>query len=200
MTILVVLALISGILCGQGLLNDNAILFITSNSELILNILMFTVGISVGCNKSVFQRLRHTDHRVWFVPVGVILGSVLGGLLCSLVNKMTLAENLCISSGLGWYSLSGVLLTDFFTSNIGAVAFFANLMREFLSFVTIPYVSRKMNGYAAIALAGATSEDTTLPIIIRHNPEEMVIYSVINGVLTSAAVPMLIRFFYRTLG
>ena len=39
----------------------------------------------------------------------------------------------------------------------------------------------------------ATSEDTTLPILMRGSSEEVAVYAVINGVLTSAAVPVLIR-------
>lgn len=196
MVVLVILALLLGIFYGQSGLSIGAIDFIHEHSDAILYLLMFSVGISVGGNQTVFKKLKNMDARVWLVPVGVVFGSLLGGGLCMLLNNWTLWENLSVASGLGWYSLSGVLISDFFHADIGAIAFISNLMREFLSFLTIPLAAKWLNGYAAISLAGATSEDTTLPIIMRSTSEEMVVYAVINGVVTSALVPLLIRAFY----
>ena len=83
--------------------------------------------------------------------------------------------------------------------NAGAVGFLANLRRELLSFLTIPWIARRLDHYTAIAPAGATSEDTTLALLIRCTREEVVVLAVVNGVLCSAAVPFLIRFFYGIL-
>ena len=66
-------------------------------------------------------------------------------------------------------------------------------MREFLAFIMIPILVKYLNSYAAIAAAGATSEDTTLPMLIKYSSEEYIIISVINGVLCSVAVPILIN-------
>lgn len=195
MVVVVILALVLGIFCGQGLLSQDLIQLISGNSEYILWCLMFSVGISVGTNKEIFQKLRQADIRVLLIPVGVVGGSLLGGVLCSLLNSLTIFQNLSISSGMGWYSLTGVLLNDIYGSAVGSIAFLSNLLREFLTFLTIPLAVKHLNGYAAIALAGATSEDTTLPFLIRHTSAEMIIYSVINGVITSACVPFLIRIF-----
>ena len=72
-----------------------------------------------------------------------------------------------------------------------------DLMREIFSFFTIPWISRHLNFYSCIAPAGATSEDTTLPMMIRYTNEETVVISVFNGVICSAAVPVLIAFCYH---
>lgn len=193
MAVLVILALVLGIVCGHWVLGDSAAEFISGKSEWVLMLLMFSVGISVGTNQDVFRKLRRMDIRVWMVPTGVVVGSLLGGAVCSLLTPLGLRENVSVAAGMGWYSLSGVMLSDFYGAEIGAVAFLSNLLRELLSFLTIPLAVKYLNAYAAIALAGATSEDTTLPILMRHSSAEMVIYSVINGVLTSAAVPVLLR-------
>lgn len=55
----------------------------------------------------------------------------------------------------------------------------------------------KLNYYTCIAPAGATSEDTTLPMMIRYTNEETVVLSVFNGVICSALVPFLISFCYN---
>ena len=170
MAVLVILALIAGICCGMGGLSGEAAAWISGQSDWVLMLLMFSVGLSVGSNRDIFRRLRKMDLRVWMVPVGVIAGSLAGGALCGLILPLGLRESVSVGAGMGWYSLSGVMLTDFYGAEVGAVAFMSNLLR-----------------------AGATSEDTTLPILMRHASAEMVVYSVINGVLTSAAVPVLLR-------
>ena len=81
-----------------------------------------------------------------------------------------------------------------------AVAFLGNLLREMFSFLCIPWVAKHLNHYTAIAPAGATSEDTTLSMLVRYTREEIVVLAVINGVLCSAAVPVLIRLFWEILG
>ena len=53
-----------------------------------------------------------------------------------------------------------------------------------------------MNAYACIAVAGATSEDTTLPMILRYTDGETAVLSVLNGVICSAFVPVLLSLCY----
>lgn len=195
MILWIIVALGLGIYCGQGGMNEQVIQYITNHSDVILYLLMLSVGISVGTNKEIVHKVREMDARVWILPIGVVIGSLLGGIFAYLFNGLTLSQNLGISSGLGWYSLSGVMLSDFYGADIGAITFLSNLLREFLSFLAIPLVAKYLNEYAAIAICGATSEDTTLPILIRCTSSEFIIFSVINGVVTSACVPFLIRAF-----
>lgn len=196
MTLLVIIALFLGIFCGQSGFNQGFIATLTENSDMILYLLMFSVGISVGGNQTVFKRLKQTDACIWLIPIGVILGSFLGGLICAVFNDLTLWENLAVTSGLGWHTLSGVLVTSFFSSEVGAIAFLTNLLREFFSFLFIPVLAKRLNGYAVISVAGSTSVDTTLPVIMRSTSEEMVVYAIVNGVICTTLVPALIRFCY----
>ena len=53
---------------------------------------------------------------------------------------------------------------------------------------------------ACIAAAGATSEDTTLPMMMKYTDEESVVLSVLNGAICSVLVPVLINACYRFLG
>ena len=69
-------------------------------------------------------------------------------------------------------------------------------MREIGAFFMIPYISRHFNACTCIAPAAATSEDTTLPMLIRYTNEETVVLSVFNGIICSAAVPVLISLCY----
>ena len=80
---------------------------------------------------------------------------------------------MAISAGLGWYSLSGVLLTDLISAEIGTIAFLSNILREILTFLLIPVLAKYLNGYTAIAPAGATSSDTSLSILMKYTDEEV---------------------------
>ena len=57
----------------------------------------------------------------------------------------------------------------------------------------IPVVVKYFNGYAAIAPAAATSEDTTLPMLMKYTSGEVVMMAVLNGIICSAAVSGLIN-------
>lgn len=80
--------------------------------------------------------------------------------------------------GWGWYSLAGVTISNLATAEAGSIAFMSNLMREMFSFVIIPFLAVHFNYYTCIAPAGATSEDTTLPLMLKYTNEETVVLSV----------------------
>ncbi len=70
----------------------------------------------------------------------------------------------------GWYSLAGAIFGRLVGAEMGSVAFLSNLMREIFSYLIIP----------SIAPAGATSEDTTLPMMLKYTNDETVVLSVLN--------------------
>ena len=193
MVYLALAALLGGVAYGMSGLEIPLITLLTENTQYILYALMFFVGISVGLHRGLWTKMRQYDLRVLLIPGGIIAGSLLGGMLCSLLTGLTLREAAAIGSGMGWYSLSGVMLTEMGGAQVGSIAFLSNLMREIFSFFCIPQMSRRLNYYTCIAPAGATSEDTTLPMMIRFTNEETVVLSVLNGILCSAMVPVLIR-------
>ena len=195
----IILSLIIGVVYGQFFLEPSHVVNFSYLSDIALVVLMFSVGISVGANKQVFSKIKEHHIKILIIPIGIILGSIAGGFLCSILMDMPLNVSVAITSGLGWYSLSGVLITDLAGADLGTIAFLANLFREILSFMLIPIVAKYCNHYTAIAPAAATSEDTTLPVLIKYTSEEVVIMAVINGVICSMMVPDLTNLFYRIL-
>lgn len=77
-------------------------------------------------------------------------------------------------------------------AELGSIAFLSNLMRELFSFFIIPFLAAHLGYYTCIAPAGATSEDTTLPVMLKYTNEETVVLSVLNGIICSFFVPILI--------
>lgn len=196
MVYIAIISLILGIVCGQWILNEQWINFFTNQSEYVLYILLFSVGISVGLNKQVFQKIKEYHLKILLIPMGTIIGSLIGGLVTSLIIDLTWYDSMAVASGLGWYSLSAVMIQDLAGIKVGTVAFMSNLLREIIAFITIPYIARTFNKYTAIAPAGATSEDTSLPMLIKYTNEEVVVMAIFHGVFCSFMVPILIKYIY----
>ena len=196
MMFLAIGALLLGIGCGMIPILSPALITLSAYSEWILYLLMFSVGISVGKQKGILSRLVKFNVRILIVPLGIIAGSLIGGVVCGLILKYPVHEAVSISGGLGWYSLAGVTIGNLASASVGSVAFLSNLMREIASFILIPFVAKHLNAYTCIAIAGATSEDTTLPMIMRYTNAEAAVFSVVNGVICSTFVPILFSICY----
>ena len=195
MAIAAVMCLIFGVICG--LTDDSGIIsgFFAAKADIILCVLMFLVGISVGANRTVFYKIREYHIKIFIIPLGIVVGTIFAGALCAPILNLKWGESMAAASALGWYSLSGVMITELGGAELGAVAFMSSLMREIFSFLLIPFIARYLNVYTTIAPAAATSEDTTLPMILKYGGAETAVMAVFNGVFCSALVPVLIRFF-----
>lgn len=196
MTYIILLSIIIGSLTGRFILPENIATHLDSISSISLYFLIFLVGIDVGNNKSLFKDLKNIGFKILFIPFGIIIGSLFGGIIASLLCNMPLKTGLAVASGFGWYSLSGVLLTNLGNAELGTIAFLTNVLRELFAVITIPILAKKLNFFTAIAPAGATSMDTTLPLISNATNPETAIVSFINGALLTSLVPVMVTFFY----
>ena len=161
-----------------------------------LNFLILMIGIEVGQNLAVFKEIRKHGVMLVAIPLGIIAGSALGGVAASQLFHQPASTGLAIAAGYGWYSLSGILLTTLDGAQTGAVAFITNIFRELMTIVSVPFLAKYFNRYTTIAPAGATSMDSTLPVISRYTDPEVAIMAFFNGVVLSALVPVLVPFFY----
>ena len=196
MVFLTILALFLGILYGLSDFEISFLSLISSNSDFILYVLMFSVGISIGLHEGLLAKLRQYHIKVLIIPFGIIIASLLGGIVCAFIIHYPINISTAITSGLGWYSLAGATLGKMAGAEVGSIAFLSNLMREIFSFFIIPFIAVKFNNYTCIAPAAATSEDTTLSMLIKFTNEETVVLAVLNGIICSAFVPILISFCY----
>ena len=190
--IFMLLALLGGLFYGMSGLEFTFINLMSENTNIILYLLMFSVGISIGMQRGIFSKIKEYHIKIFIIPIGTILGSLLGGVICALLLKMPIGYGTAITSGLGWYSLAGVTIGNLVSAEMGSIAFMSNLMREMFSFLIIPFLAVHLNYYTCIASAGATSEDTTLPLMLKYTNEETVVLSVFHGVICSLMVPVLI--------
>lgn len=183
---------LAGIGCGwsawlpQAMALDRIQLF-------VLYLLLFLVGLSAGSNAGAWKLFRAGKGKFILVPLLVIMGSLLGGGLASLLLPgLSLTESLAICSGMGYYSLSSVLIARAAGETLGVLALLSNISREVITLLLAPLLADRFGKLAPIASGGATSMDTTLPIITRCTGSEYAILAVFNGFLLTAAVPFLV--------
>ncbi|WP_346888477.1 lysine exporter LysO family protein [Clostridium sp. UBA1056] len=197
MTYIIIISILVGMGCGYFIFPPEIMNNMDKLASISLIALIFLVGIDVGGNKKIFKDLKKVGLKALLIPFGGITGSLLGGLLVGFLFNMAINESLAIGAGFGWYSLSGVMLKEMGGDTLGAIAFLTNVFREILTVILIPILAKRLNGYTAIAPAGATSMDTTLPLIAKATNPEIAVISFINGVIMSSLVPVFVTFFYN---
>lgn len=194
-TILITAFLIGGVLLGYaGWIPD----FIIENecSTYVLYALLFTVGISIGADKELVSKLKGQKPSLLLIPVITIVGSLIGALVVvPFVAGRSVSDCLAVASGFGYYSLSSILITQYKGADLGVVALLSNIIREVSVLVFAPLMVRYFGKLAPICCGGATSMDSTLPIITRVSGNEFVLVAIIHGILVDFSVPFLVPFF-----
>jgi uncharacterized membrane protein YbjE (DUF340 family) len=159
------------------------------NASLVL--LLFVMGLVFGMDRDALAKMRRMGLRILIVPFLVVLGSVLGGLVGGLVLRMDVFGSMAVSAGYGWYTLAGPLVGQIFGAEWGALGFAVNFLRELMTIIGMPLFV-KIDKYAPIASGGATTSDTTLPIITRYCGSETLITAFSSGFTLSLAAPFTI--------
>jgi len=163
----------------------------------LLYTLLFFVGMGMVHKQISFKGVL-ADKSLFLLPFYTIAGTYLGALLAPLLTDYTIREAWGMLSGFGWYSLSGILISDLGFPILGSISFLANLLRESFSFFLIPFFGRlgKRYYYPAVCTAGATSMDVTLVLLSSHFGTRTMLGSIYHGVIMSLAAPILIPLFF----
>ena len=127
---------------------------------------MFSVGLSVGHDPQTLKNFRSLNPRLIFLPVATILGTVSAAALVSLILPHRSAPDcMAVGAGFGYYSLSSIFITQYKGPELGTIALLSNIMREIITLLCAPLLVRWFGNLAPISAGGATTMDTTLPII-----------------------------------
>lgn len=158
--------------------------------------LMFSVGLSIGNDPQTIRNFRALNPRLIFLPVMTILGTLAGAAAVSFVlPHRSLTDCMAVGSGFGYYSLSSIFITEYRGAGLGTVALLSNISREIFTLLCAPLLVRWFGNLAPISSGGATTMDTTLPIITRCAGQQFVIVSVFHGFVVDFSVPFLVTFF-----
>ena len=193
-SLIIVAFFIAGIACGlMHLLPDlNAY---GNVSYLTLCALLFCVGITVGNNTTLLKTFKSLDRRLMLLPLMTIVGTLTATAIAAVgLPHRSLTDCLAVGSGFGYYSLSSIFITQYRGPELGTIALLANIIREVFTLLGAPLLVKYFGPLSPISCGGATTMDTTLPIITRTSGQDFVLLSLFHSFLVDFSVPFLVTF------
>lgn len=155
--------------------------------------LLFCVGMSIGSNHNIVSEFRSLNPRLALLPVATILGSFAGSLVAWLfLQYRGVTDCMAVGSGFAYYSISSIFITQYRGAELGTVALLANIYREILTLLIAPLLAKVFGPLAPISSGGATTMDTTLPIISQTCGQQYVVVSLFHGFVVDFSVPFLV--------
>lgn len=173
----------------------------SGTSFVALCALLLCVGISIGLNPDMKSEIKSLNPRLALLPVATILGSWMGAAaaylllnndVCSLLHHRQLTDCLAVDSGFAYYSLSSIFITEYRGAELGTIALLANIIREMITLLLTPLLAKWFGPLAPISSGGATTMDTTLPIITQTVGQRYVVLSIYHGFVTDFTVPFVV--------
>lgn len=162
----------------------------------ILYLLMFCVGITIGSDTSILQSIKQYGFKILLPPLATITGTLGGCFLLGLLwDGRTISECMAVGAGFGYYSLSSIFITEIRGEELGTIALISNITRELITLLFAPFIVTIFGKIALISSGGATTMDTTLPIITRFSGKEYAVIAIFHGFAVDFTVPFLVTFF-----
>lgn len=156
-------------------------------------LLLWLVGLQLR-NSGMSPKQILINRRGTTIAIVMAISALAGGALAAYLLGLPTKMGLAIASGYGWYSLSGIVLTDAFGPVIGSTAFFNDLMRELAAIMLIPIIVNRYRN-TALGICGSTSMDFTLPVLQRSGGVAIVPAAIVHGFVLSLVTPILMAFF-----
>lgn len=154
--------------------------------------LLLFVGMGIGLNPDMKKEVRSLNPRLALLPIVTILGSWMGALTAWLLMHRSLTDCLAVDSGFAYYSLSSIFITEYRGAELGTIALLANIIREMLTLLGAPLMAKLFGPLAPISAGGATTMDTTLPIISQTVGQRYVALTIYHGFVVDFSVPFLV--------
>ena len=163
---------------------------------IILSVMVVLVGLGLGAGDNLHYMLRTFNWRMLLLPLCTIVGTLLFSALGVLVLRgFSLTDCLAVGSGFGYYSLSSIFIADLRGPELATIALLCNVMREIFTLLAAPLVARWCGPLAAVSIGGATTFDTTLPVITQAAGRPYAVVSIFHGCALDFSVPFLVTFF-----
>ncbi len=157
--------------------------------------LLLCVGIGIGSDRNIVTKFKSLDVRMALLPLGTALGTFAGSLVVSFIlSGRSPLDCLAVGSGFGYYSLSSIFITEYKGAELGTIALLANIIREMVTLLLSPVLTKAFGPLAPISSGGVTSMDTTLPIIMESSGEQYSAVSIFHGFILDFSIPFLVTF------
>jgi len=158
-----------------------------------LMLLLFLLGIQLR-NAGLSLRKLLMNRQGLGIALSLALSSLVAGIALIPLLALPWHDVLAMSSGFGWYSLSGIVIGDALGPAWGGVAFLNDVLREIIALAIIPLLITSRPAMA-IGYGGATAMDFTLPVIRSSGGLACVPVAIGSGFLLSFLSPVLMAVF-----
>ncbi|KLN96123.1 lysine exporter LysO family protein [Moellerella wisconsensis] len=162
-------------------------------SQVALMLLLFLVGVQLR-NSGMSIRQILINRRGTIIALIMAISALAGGIIAAWLLDLPTKMGLAMASGFGWYSLTGIVMTDAYGPVIGSAAFFNDLFRELAAIMLIPIMVNRFRS-TALGICGSTSMDFTLPVLQRSGGVAIVPAAIVHGFVLSLVTPILMAFF-----
>lgn len=155
----------------------------------LLLVFMFLIGLDLA--HSPLDR-SWLNWKILLVPLGCIVGSLLGAFVtATLIQGISLKDLIMLSQGYGFYSMTGIVVTELKNAHLGSIALMNDLFREILAIVLM-YIAGWRYPRSAISSAGATAMDVTLPMVKQACGNDFIPHAMVSGFILSILAPILV--------
>ena len=158
-------------------------------------LLMLLVGISIGSDRRLGEILRTLRPRVLLLPMATTAGTFAGTALVSLFLTYSVSECMAVGAGFAYYSLSSIFISQYKGPELGTIALISNIARELITLLLTPLLARHLGPLIPISCGGASTMDTTLPVITRYCGKEWIFVSIVHAMILDFSVPFWVIFF-----
>ena len=158
-------------------------------------LLMLLVGISIGSDRRLGEILRTLRPRVLLLPLATTVGTFAGTALVSLVLTYSVSECMAVGAGFAYYSLSSIFISQYKGPELGTIALISNIARELITLLLTPLLARHLGPLIPISCGGASTMDTTLPVITRYCGKDWIFVSIVHAMILDFSVPFWVIFF-----
>ena len=158
-------------------------------------LLMLLVGISIGSDRRLGEILRTLKPRVLLLPLATTTGTFAGTALVSLFLSYSVSECMAVGAGFAYYSLSSIFISQYKGAELGTIALISNIARELITLLLTPLLARHLGPLIPSSCGGASTMDTTLPVITRYCGKEWIFVSIVHAMILDFSVPFWVIFF-----
>ncbi|RZG44142.1 LysO family transporter [Acinetobacter wuhouensis] len=130
--------------------------------------------------------------KIMLVPLACIIGSLLGAVAAFFILKnISMQDLVMLSQGYGFYSMTGIVVTELKNSHLGSIALMNDLFREIFA-ILFMYIIGWRYPRSAISSAGATAMDVTLPMVKQACGNDFIPHAMVSGFVLSVLAPIVV--------
>ncbi|BEP17402.1 hypothetical protein PYJP_07540 [Pyrofollis japonicus] len=186
-----VLVLVTGWVIGFLISEFLPYAFVSNTLTHLVAVLVFAASAVIAFEARGFSKSQRLVVAGIVLAASTMLVSGLSAAVLSLAFGIPFRVGMAIGSASGWYSLAGPLLAKI-DPLYGIIGFFANMFRESMHILLYPFIAKRGLGVPAVAMGGATSMDTGLPVIIVYGGSEAAIIGMVQGIAITLSAPFVL--------